>query len=35
MAIVLMIVWIYQLIDAYTVTKRFNAELMATGREPW
>lgn len=35
MAIVLMIVWIYQLIDAYNVTKRFNAELMATGREPW
>ncbi len=35
MGIVLMIIWIYQLVDAYSVTKRFNAELMATGREPW
>jgi hypothetical protein len=35
MAIVLFILWIYQLIDAYNVTKRFNSELMATGREPW
>jgi TM2 domain-containing membrane protein YozV len=35
MAVVLFIVWVYQLIDAYKVTKRFNSELMATGREPW
>jgi len=35
MAIVILVIWVYQLIDAYNVTKRFNAELMATGREPW
>jgi hypothetical protein len=34
-AIVLLVIWIYQFIDAYYVIKRFNNELMATGHEPW
>jgi TM2 domain-containing membrane protein YozV len=34
-SIVALIIWVYQLIDAYVVTKRYNADLMATGHEPW
>jgi TM2 domain-containing membrane protein YozV len=34
-SLVMAILWIYQIVDAYTTTNKYNAELMATGRAPW
>lgn len=34
-SVLLLVVWIYQLFDAYSVTKKYNDALLATGQEPW
>lgn len=34
-ALLLFILWIYQIVDAYNLAKRFNREAQATGRPPW
>lgn len=35
MIILAFVVWVFNMIDAYSVTKKYNAELVATGRAPW
>jgi TM2 domain-containing membrane protein YozV len=35
MVIVEFVIWLFQIIDAYNVTRNYNAALLATGRAPW
>jgi TM2 domain-containing membrane protein YozV len=34
-AVILVILWIYQIVDAYNLAKMFNREVQSTGKPPW
>ena len=35
LGIIIFVVWIFQIVDAYNWVKKYNAALMATGQAPW
>lgn len=35
MIVISFVIWLFNMVDAYNVTKKYNAELLATGRAPW